>query len=64
MLQVMAQELARGLGIPAEAGSDKLMDLSPYHMKSLLFHIMSGKEFSVGSTTTGNFSVLLYSIVR
>ncbi|CAG0907513.1 unnamed protein product [Cyprideis torosa] len=59
IIQVMAQELARGLGIPAEDGSDKLLDLSPYDMKSLLFHIMSGKEFSVGSRKgkAGNISI-------
>ena len=30
-----------------EEASDQLLNLSPYEMKTLLHHILSGKEFGV-----------------
>ena len=32
-----------------EEASDQLLNLSPYEMKTLLHHILSGKEFGVQS---------------
>uniref|UniRef100_A0A8D3ARR4 Phosphorylase b kinase regulatory subunit n=1 Tax=Scophthalmus maximus TaxID=52904 RepID=A0A8D3ARR4_SCOMX len=47
IMQVMATELARSLHCSGEEASESLMSLSPFDMKSLLHHILSGKEFGV-----------------
>ncbi|XP_051957572.1 phosphorylase b kinase regulatory subunit alpha, liver isoform isoform X4 [Xyrauchen texanus] len=47
IMQVMATELARSLHCSGEEASESLMSLSPYDMKNLLHHILSGKEFGV-----------------
>uniref|UniRef100_A0A674GL91 Phosphorylase b kinase regulatory subunit n=1 Tax=Taeniopygia guttata TaxID=59729 RepID=A0A674GL91_TAEGU len=47
IIQVMATELARSLKCSGEEASESLMNLSPFDMKSLLHHILSGKEFGV-----------------
>ncbi|KAG8450597.1 hypothetical protein GDO86_003028 [Hymenochirus boettgeri] len=47
IMQVMATELARSLNCSGEEASESLMSLSPYDMKNLLHHILSGKEFGV-----------------
>uniref|UniRef100_A0A671Y543 Phosphorylase b kinase regulatory subunit n=1 Tax=Sparus aurata TaxID=8175 RepID=A0A671Y543_SPAAU len=47
IMQVMATELARSLHCSGEEASESLMSLSPFGMKSLLHHILSGKEFGV-----------------
>ena len=48
----------------AEA-SDQLLNLSPYEMKTLLHHILSGKEFGVsaGECNMGVIIMLMISIV-
>eukprot|EP00092_Neocalanus_flemingeri_P040364 GFUD01043962.1.p1 GENE.GFUD01043962.1~~GFUD01043962.1.p1 ORF type:complete len:1237 (+),score=200.38 GFUD01043962.1:169-3879(+) len=55
ILQVMASEMSRTLGIPGEEATDKLLNLSPFETKNLLHHIMSGEEYHIndmGSKTT------------
>ncbi|KAM4796333.1 phosphorylase b kinase regulatory subunit alpha, liver isoform [Rhinophrynus dorsalis] len=47
IMQVMATELARSLNCSGEEASESLMSLSPFDMKNLLHHILSGKEFGV-----------------
>ncbi|XP_030430244.1 phosphorylase b kinase regulatory subunit alpha, skeletal muscle isoform isoform X3 [Gopherus evgoodei] len=47
IIQVMATELAHSLHCSAEEATESLMNLSPSDMKSLLHHILSGKEFGV-----------------
>ncbi|KAL6112851.1 phka2 [Pungitius sinensis] len=47
IMQVMATELARSLHCSGEEASESLMSLSPFEMKNLLHHILSGKEFGV-----------------
>ncbi|KAM9319273.1 phosphorylase b kinase regulatory subunit alpha, liver isoform 2-T2 [Gastrophryne carolinensis] len=47
IIQVMATELARSLNCSGEEASESLMSLSPFDMKNLLHHILSGKEFGV-----------------
>ncbi|XP_032368697.1 phosphorylase b kinase regulatory subunit alpha, liver isoform isoform X3 [Etheostoma spectabile] len=47
IMQVMATELARSLHCSGEEASESLMSLSPFGMKNLLHHILSGKEFGV-----------------
>uniref|UniRef100_A0A4W3I2S9 Phosphorylase b kinase regulatory subunit n=1 Tax=Callorhinchus milii TaxID=7868 RepID=A0A4W3I2S9_CALMI len=47
IIQVMATELARSLNCSGEEASENLMNLSPFYMKNLLHHILSGKEFGV-----------------
>lgn len=45
----MAKELARTLNCDGEQASEHLLNLSPFEMKNLLYHILSGKEFAVSS---------------
>ncbi|XP_050166747.1 phosphorylase b kinase regulatory subunit alpha, skeletal muscle isoform isoform X4 [Myiozetetes cayanensis] len=47
IIQVMATELAHSLHCSAREATENLMNLSPSDMKSLLYHIISGKEFGV-----------------
>ncbi|XP_051869262.1 phosphorylase b kinase regulatory subunit alpha, liver isoform-like [Pristis pectinata] len=47
IIQVMATELAYSLTCSGEEASENLMNLSPFDMKKLLHHILSGKEFGV-----------------
>lgn len=61
IIQVMAKELSRTLNCDGEAASEHLLNLSPFEMKNLLYHILSGKEFAVSS---GNYfikhNIILY----
>ena len=45
----MAAELSRTLICSGEEATDHLLNLSPFEMKNLLHHIMSGKEFAISS---------------
>lgn len=45
----MAKELSRTLNCDGEQASEHLLNLSPFEMKNLLYHILSGKEFAVSS---------------
>ncbi|XP_013379193.1 probable phosphorylase b kinase regulatory subunit alpha [Lingula anatina] len=47
IIQVMAAELARNLKCSGSEASDHLLNLSPFEMKTLLHHILSGKEFGI-----------------
>jgi len=47
LIQVMASELARNLGICGDETADKLLNLSPFETKNLLHHLMSGQEYGV-----------------
>ncbi|XP_055893666.1 probable phosphorylase b kinase regulatory subunit alpha isoform X15 [Biomphalaria glabrata] len=49
IIQVMASELSRTLQCSGEEASDHLLNLSPFEMKTLLHHILSGKEFVINS---------------
>ncbi|XP_047479759.1 probable phosphorylase b kinase regulatory subunit alpha isoform X1 [Penaeus chinensis] len=57
IIQVMASELARTIKCEADVASDHLLNLSPFEMKNLLHHIMSGKEFNIGSARSGTFFI-------
>lgn len=54
IIQVMAKELSRTLKCDSEQASEYLLNLSPYEMKKLLYHILSGKEFAISSVARGN----------
>ncbi|XP_046394617.1 probable phosphorylase b kinase regulatory subunit alpha isoform X3 [Ischnura elegans] len=58
IIQVMATELSRSLKCTGEEASEHLLNLSPFEMKNLLHHIMSGKEFALSSVGRGNFSII------
>ncbi|XP_037921799.1 probable phosphorylase b kinase regulatory subunit alpha isoform X4 [Hermetia illucens] len=58
IIQVMAKELSRTLNCDGEQASEHLLNLSPFEMKNLLYHILSGKEFAVSSVARGNFSII------
>ncbi|XP_047111572.1 probable phosphorylase b kinase regulatory subunit alpha isoform X2 [Schistocerca piceifrons] len=58
IIQVMATELSRTLICTGEEASEHLLNLSPFEMKNLLHHILSGKEFALSSVGHGNFSVI------
>uniref|UniRef100_A0AAQ5XWK9 Phosphorylase b kinase regulatory subunit n=1 Tax=Amphiprion ocellaris TaxID=80972 RepID=A0AAQ5XWK9_AMPOC len=57
IMQVMATELARSLHCSGEEASESLMSLSPFSMKSLLHHILSGKEFGVERSSDPAISI-------
>jgi len=57
--------------IAGEDASDQLLNLSPFEMKTLLHHILSGKEFGVSTGLVAfyfchhcyrNFQLLSYMI--
>jgi phosphorylase kinase alpha/beta subunit len=54
----MAKELSRTLNCDGEQASEHLLNLSPFEMKNLLHHILSGKEFAVSSVARGNISIV------
>lgn len=59
IIQVMAKELSRTLSCDGEQASEHLLNLSPFEMKNLLYHILSGKEFAVNnSIAKGNLSIV------
>jgi phosphorylase kinase alpha/beta subunit len=59
IIQVMASELGRALKCDGEEAIDHLLNLSPYEMKTLLHHIISGKEFTMKSGSYCLF-ILIY----
>lgn len=54
IIQVMATELSRTLVCNGEEASEHLLNLSPFEMKNLLHHIISGKEFAISSGNSSN----------
>lgn len=59
IIQVMAKELSRTLACDGEQASEHLLNLSPFEMKNLLYHILSGKEFAVNNSVSRvNFSIV------
>lgn len=58
IIQVMASELGRALKCTGEEASEHLLNLSPYEMKMLLHHILSGKEFGVKGGEFFYFSIV------
>ncbi|XP_052282161.1 phosphorylase b kinase regulatory subunit alpha, liver isoform-like isoform X7 [Dreissena polymorpha] len=47
IIQVMASEMSRLFKCSGEDASDHLLNLSPYELKMMLHHILSGKEFVI-----------------
>ena len=45
----MASELGRGLGAGPEEAADRLLSLSPFETKTLLHHLLSGREYGLSS---------------
>uniref|UniRef100_A0A8C7E3D9 Phosphorylase b kinase regulatory subunit n=1 Tax=Naja naja TaxID=35670 RepID=A0A8C7E3D9_NAJNA len=62
IIQVMAMELAQSLCCSGEEAAEGLMSLSPSHMKSLLHHILSGKEFGVERSVRATDSTLIPAV--
>ncbi|KAJ8870755.1 hypothetical protein PR048_027054 [Dryococelus australis] len=63
-LRVMATELSRTLICCGEEASEHLLNLSPFEMKNLLYHILSGKEFALSSGETAFLHKLLNRVVQ
>lgn len=53
IIQVMANELARSYKCTEEEANDHLLNLSPFEVKALLHHILSGREFKVKNLRRG-----------
>ncbi|XP_020618815.1 phosphorylase b kinase regulatory subunit alpha, liver isoform-like [Orbicella faveolata] len=49
IIEVMVAELARSLDCSGEDAAEFFMNLSPFEMKTLLYHILSGKELVVSN---------------
>ncbi|KAL3879258.1 hypothetical protein ACJMK2_031560 [Sinanodonta woodiana] len=64
IIQVMASELSRALKCSGEEASDHLVNLSPYELKTLLHHILSGKEFVISSADSVNIGEKIISADR
>ncbi|KFV50905.1 Phosphorylase b kinase regulatory subunit alpha, skeletal muscle isoform, partial [Gavia stellata] len=62
IIQVMATELAHSLRCSAGEATENLMNLSPSDMKSLLYHILSGKEFGVERSVRSVDSLLTTAV--
>ncbi|XP_037072970.1 LOW QUALITY PROTEIN: probable phosphorylase b kinase regulatory subunit alpha [Pollicipes pollicipes] len=58
VIQVMAGELQRLLHCSPDEATEALVNLCPYDMKNLLYHIISGKDFSMGAGPAGRFVVV------
>ncbi|XP_063169756.1 phosphorylase b kinase regulatory subunit alpha, skeletal muscle isoform isoform X2 [Candoia aspera] len=58
IIRVMTMELAQSLCCSDEEAAESLMNLSPSHMKNLLHHILSGKEFGVERSVRATDSTL------
>uniref|UniRef100_A0A4W3GT50 Phosphorylase b kinase regulatory subunit n=1 Tax=Callorhinchus milii TaxID=7868 RepID=A0A4W3GT50_CALMI len=50
IIQVMTSELTNSLNCSADEATESLMSMSPYYLRKLLFHILSGKEFRLGQS--------------
>ena len=62
IIQVMITEMSRCLKInDNEDASDELMSLSPYEMRNLLHHIMSGMEFGISNTNQSGYNIICES---
>lgn len=48
-------ELSRALHCSGEEASEHLLNFSPFEMKNLLHHIISGKEFAVSNGNIVHF---------
>lgn len=53
IIQVMASELCRSYKCSEEEANDHLLNLSPFEVKALLHHILSGREFKVKNLRRG-----------
>ncbi|XP_064458019.1 probable phosphorylase b kinase regulatory subunit alpha isoform X2 [Ornithodoros turicata] len=53
IIQVMVSELGRSLKCTADESSEYLLSMSPFEMKTLLHHILSGKEFMMCNDAAG-----------
>ena len=59
IIQVLISEVARCLKIKDDDdASDELMSLSPYEMRNLLHHVMSGREFAISSKSQSGYNVI------
>lgn len=58
----MATELSRTLSCNGEEASEHLLNLSPFEMKNLLYHILSGKEFAINSGKMSTFIIKIFGV--
>lgn len=54
IIEVMVAELARSLDCSGEDAAEYFMNLSPFEMKMLLYHILSGKELVLTNESEGS----------
>ncbi|XP_031550918.1 phosphorylase b kinase regulatory subunit alpha, liver isoform-like isoform X2 [Actinia tenebrosa] len=64
IIEVMVAELARSLDCTGEDAAEYFMNLSPFEMKTLLYHILSGKEFGISDGSVRNISEKQLSIIN
>ncbi|XP_020901994.1 phosphorylase b kinase regulatory subunit alpha, liver isoform [Exaiptasia diaphana] len=64
IIEVMVAELARSLDCSGEDAAEYFMNLSPFEMKTLLYHILSGKEFGISDGSIRNVSEKQLSIIN
>ncbi|XP_032231174.1 phosphorylase b kinase regulatory subunit alpha, liver isoform isoform X3 [Nematostella vectensis] len=64
IIEVMVAELARSLTCTGEDAAEYFMNLSPFEMKTLLYHILSGKEFGITDGSVRTLSEKQLSIIN
>uniref|UniRef100_A0A4W3GUL9 Phosphorylase b kinase regulatory subunit n=1 Tax=Callorhinchus milii TaxID=7868 RepID=A0A4W3GUL9_CALMI len=64
IIQVMTSELTNSLNCSADEATESLMSMSPYYLRKLLFHILSGKEFRLGQTDVKYSAVPMTLVVQ
>ncbi|XP_041051167.1 phosphorylase b kinase regulatory subunit alpha, liver isoform isoform X4 [Carcharodon carcharias] len=62
IIQAMATELANCLDCPGESATEHLISMTPSDLKTLLHHILSGKEFEVEEKNVRHSTIKYISI--
>eukprot|EP00795_Rhopilema_esculentum_P000411 gene411-10079_t len=57
IMEVMAAEFARATGLNGEDAAEGFMNLKPFEMKQLLYHILSGNEITFKRDSSGGYKI-------
>jgi len=57
IMEVMAAEFARSTGLTGEEAAEGFMNLKPFEMKQLLYHILSGNEITFKRDSNGSYRI-------
>eukprot|EP00112_Aurelia_sp_Birch-Aquarium-sp1_P009484 Seg208.3_Seg208.2_Seg208.5 transcript_id=Seg208.3_Seg208.2_Seg208.5/GoldUCD/mRNA.D3Y31 product="Phosphorylase b kinase regulatory subunit alpha liver isoform" protein_id=Seg208.3_Seg208.2_Seg208.5/GoldUCD/D3Y31 len=57
IMEVMAAEFARATSLTGEEAAEGFMNLKPFEMKQLLYHILSGNEITFKRDASGSYKI-------